>query len=77
MGTPVISTFATGTVDAVSNNFNGILIPVKDELALYESMLKLYENKELRQLFRQNGPLWSKNFDRELIWNEMNKIYLS
>lgn len=74
---PVISTTGTGTVDAVEDGFNGILIPVADELALKNAMLQLYSDKELREKYGNNGTEWVKNFDRFLIWNEMDKIYKS
>lgn len=77
MGIPVISTDATGTKDAVSNNENGILIPIKDKEALKNSMLQMLENKVLREKMGKMGIEWSKNFNRLDIWNEMNKIYLS
>ena len=75
MGIPVISTTGTGTIDAVSDGFNGILIPVKDKKKLKEAMIKLNQETILRQQFGENGKSWAKNFDRELIWQELHKIY--
>ena len=75
MGVPVISTNGTGTIDAVSDGFNGILVPVADINALKNAMLKLYSDKALRNEFAINGLEWVKNFDRNMIWNEMDKIY--
>jgi hypothetical protein len=40
-------------------------------------MLQLYTDKELREKYGNNGLVWVKNFDRFLIWNEMDKIYKS
>lgn len=77
MGIPVISTTGTGTVDAVSDGFNGILVPTKNRLMLKEAMIKLVSDQEIRNNFGANGLEWSKNFDREIIWNEMHKIYQS
>ncbi len=74
---PVISTTGTGTIDAVHNGFNGILVPVADVLALKNAMFQLYSNKELREKYGNNGIEWVKNFDQPLIWNEMDKIYKS
>ncbi len=74
---PVISTTGTGTIDAVEDGFNGILIPVADVSALKNAMLQLYSDKELREKYGNNGIEWVKNFDRFLIWNEMDKIYKS
>lgn len=75
MGIPVISTFGTGTRDAVSNHYNGLLVPLKDTGKLKEAMLELYHNEEKRVLYGKNGVEWSKNFDNEIIWEGMNEIY--
>jgi glycosyltransferase involved in cell wall biosynthesis len=77
MGIPVISTTGTGTIDAVSDGVNGILIPVKDKIKLHEAMVKLGEDETLRQQFGKNGLTWAKNFNREIIWQELHKIYQS
>jgi glycosyltransferase involved in cell wall biosynthesis len=77
MGIPVISTTGTGTIDAVSDGVNGILIPVKDKIKLHEAMVKLGEDETLRQQFGKNGLNWAKNFNREIIWQELHKIYQS
>jgi len=75
MGIPVISTDATGTKDAVDDGFNGILVPVKDKLKLKKAMLQLFVNEDLKFTMGENGKLWAQNFDREKIWNEMDKLY--
>lgn len=74
---PVISTKATGTMDAVSDGFNGILVPVKDKEALKSAMLRLYNDEKLRTKMGANGKLWAQHFKREDIWNKMNQIYLA
>lgn len=75
MGIPVISTQGTGTIDAVSDNFNGILVPVKDKLALKEAMITLMVDNKLRMNYGSNGKVWAKHFDRKLIWDEIHNIY--
>ena len=77
MGIPTISTTGTGTCDAVSDGFNGFLVEPKSEEQLYNAMEKLYLDKELAQQFGTNGLIWAKNFDREIIWSQMDKIYNS
>lgn len=77
VGVPVISTNGTGTIDAVDHGFNGILVPVADADALKNAMLQLYTDQALRAQYGSNGLEWVKNFDRFLIWNEMDKIYKS
>ena len=77
MGVPVISTNGTGTVDAVKDGYNGLLVPVQDKVSLKQAMVKLKEDDQMRTLFAKNGLTWAQNFDREMIWNELHKIYQS
>jgi glycosyltransferase involved in cell wall biosynthesis len=75
MGVPVISTNATGTIDAVSDKFNGLLIPLKDKAKLKNAMMLMYENSNLRAEMGKNGIKWAQNFKREDIWNAMHQLY--
>lgn len=75
MGIPVISTTGTGTIDAVSNNYNGILTTPKSEIELELAMIKLLLNREITQEYGKNGLEWAKNFERTIIWNGMNQLY--
>jgi glycosyltransferase involved in cell wall biosynthesis len=76
MGVAVISTNGTGTIDAVSDGYNGILVPVKDEISLERAMLKLFNDDRMRLEMGENGRTWAKNFDRRIIWEGINKLYL-
>jgi glycosyltransferase involved in cell wall biosynthesis len=75
MGIPVISTEGTGTIDAVSNGYNGILVPVKDKLRLQFAMEKLMNDRDERNVFGKNGIEWAKNFDSKIIWDNLNELY--
>jgi glycosyltransferase involved in cell wall biosynthesis len=75
MGLPVISTTGTGTVDAVSDGYNGILVPVKNKEKLQDAMEKMMSDEKQRKEYGQNGILWAQNFDRQLIWKGLDKIY--
>ncbi|MGY6522260.1 MAG: glycosyltransferase family 4 protein [Mongoliitalea sp.] len=75
MGTPVISTNATGTKDAVNDGFNGVLVPVKNKQRLKEAMIRMFLQEDQRKLMGENGRIWAQNFDRELIWQAMEKMY--
>lgn len=77
MGIPVISTTGTGTIDAVSHGYNGILVPVKDVDALESAMIELLTDTIKREKLGKNGRQWALNFDREIIWEGMHKIYHS
>jgi glycosyltransferase involved in cell wall biosynthesis len=76
MGIPVISTKGTGTRDAVSDGFNGILVDVKNATQLASAMFELKENKEKRIQMGKNGIEWAKNFNSERIWEGMKELYL-
>ena len=77
MGVPVISTTGTGTIDAVADGYNGILIPVKNEVKLQEAMEIMMNDDAQRKEFGEKGLLWAKNFNREIIWENLNEIYTS
>lgn len=77
MGIPVISTFATGARDAVSDGYNGVLVPVKDTNGLTRVMDELHRDPKRRNILGSNGIEWAKNFENEIIWSGMEKIYNS
>jgi glycosyltransferase involved in cell wall biosynthesis len=75
MGLPVISANSTGCKDAVSDGFNGWLVPAKDCKALADAMEQLFLQQEKRKELGNNGVIWAKNFDSEVIWQQMEKLY--
>jgi glycosyltransferase involved in cell wall biosynthesis len=77
MGLPVISTDVTGSRDAVCKDFNALLIESKSIDKLQEAMELLNIDEELRTKLGENGLVWAKNFDNNIIWEGMNKIYES
>lgn len=68
MGVPIIATEVTGVKDAVSADYNGVLVPKKDHDALVEAMHRIANDKSLREKLGANGVQWSKNFHPEIIW---------
>ncbi|PJE45279.1 MAG: hypothetical protein CUR32_00155 [Flavobacterium sp.] len=75
MGLPVIATDVTGSKDAVSKDFNGLLISPKSVSALQHAMQLLYENEQKRQELGRNGVIWATNFDSKMIWESMHQLY--
>lgn len=75
MGIPVISTFGTGTRDAVCDGYNGILVPVKNVSELKNAMEELHSNHSKRNTLGSNGVLWAKNFENEIVWKGMLDLY--
>jgi len=75
MGIPVISTNGTGTVDAVCDGYNGILVPIKDSKALESAMDELLANELKRKEMGENGKKWALHFDQSIIWKGMQDLY--
>ncbi|WP_099292509.1 MULTISPECIES: glycosyltransferase family 4 protein [unclassified Butyricimonas] len=75
MGLPVIGSKGTGVCDAVCDGFNGVNVEPKNSLALYDAMIKMKDDRELRERFAANGPIWGQNFKSEIIWAGMNELY--
>lgn len=77
MGLPVISTDVTGSRDAVSKNYNGLLIAPKSIAELTQAMTQLYNDKALRDTLGSNGIEWAKNFESKIIWDGMDSLFKS
>ena len=75
MNRAVISTHATGTQDAVSDGYNGILVEPKNVAALKSAMLELMNDEEKRNQLANNGATWAYNFNQSFIWEGMQKLY--
>jgi glycosyltransferase involved in cell wall biosynthesis len=75
MGLAIVSTSATGCKDAVKDGYNGTLISPKSEQELYQAMTALQGNSRLREKYADNGRIWARSFDSEVIWSAMSDFY--
>ena len=76
MELPVIATKVTGCVDAVSDGVSGILVKVDDTTELYEAMLKLAKDADLRNKFGKQGrQRVEKLFDSKQLISEHIQFY--
>lgn len=64
-GCAVITTDVSGAREVVTNEYNGIIIPVNDPEAMASSILSLVSNKELIQMFVKNSAEVVKKFSIE------------
>ena len=60
MGVPVIVSDIPGPTDAMIDGKTGILTPKADVEKLYENMLFMYSNEELREKYGKNGCIFAK-----------------
>lgn len=75
MGIPVIVSDATGCVDSVSKNENGLVFKMKDTTDLRSKMYEYIRNQSLRESHGEAGIKWARKFYRRTIWDGIAHIY--
>ncbi|MBN4047023.1 glycosyltransferase family 4 protein [bacterium AH-315-P13] len=76
MGLPCIVSDINGCNEIITDGFNGIIIPPKDENALFESMIRLAEKTDERlKLAKNSRANIIKKYQQEYIWEELLKEY--
>ena len=77
MKLPVVLTAVDGCVEAVEDNYTGLLVPPKDSLALEEAIHKLLINPKMRQSMGKAGrQRVLEKFKPEIIWQGLYDTYL-
>lgn len=75
-GKPVVGARATGTVDAVSDGINGILVPVGDARSLAEGIADLLRHPQLaREMGRTGRKRVEREFRPQRIWAALLEEY--
>ena len=73
---PSIVTNINGSNEIIEDGVNGIIIPVKDEQAIYDKMKLLYNNKGLRDKLAKNSrKMIIDRYDQKFVWEELLKEY--
>lgn len=77
MGLPIVATKVIGCIDAVEDNYTGILVPPRNFDALYEAIKKLLINKSLREELGKNARQRVLNkFVPNRIWKALLDEYI-
>lgn len=74
-GLPLIGTNAGGIPELIEDGYNGLIVPKKNPEKLAEAILKLAQNKELREKFGKNSLTKSQNYTTEKMAKETLKVY--
>jgi len=77
-GTPSIVSDVTGLRDSVQKNKSGIILsknPTETELA--DSMVRLIENKQLRDKLTKQSIEWANTYDWDTSYKEFKKVVLN
>ncbi len=65
---PIVATDVGGNPEIIRDHITGLLIKIKDSDSLYQAMIRLYEDKKLRDLLSKNARAeYKKNFNYEKI----------
>jgi glycosyltransferase involved in cell wall biosynthesis len=76
MNLPSIVTDINGCNEIITEGKNGLIIPVKDENALYSSMLNLLKNEDLRfSIASKARREITSNYERKEFWKILLKEY--
>jgi len=73
-GLPVITTNVCGNPEIVQNNYNGFLVEYNNKEQLKKAILKIWENKSLKEEFIKNGKKILENFAREKMIDNTIKV---
>jgi len=72
---PVIATSITGYASVVTDGKDGLLVPPKDDEALAQAILKLIDDKSLRQRLGEHGRVKAEKYSWENVAREVLDYY--
>ena len=74
-GKSVIGTRVWGNPEVIKNNFNGLLVPPKDSMAIKGAVLKLIDNPKLQKKLCKNARRTIENsFEMN---KQLHKLFIS
>lgn len=78
MGLPCIVTDINGSNEIIIEGQNGIIIPVKDDVAIFNSMIKLSSDKDYYSLLKMNSHrMIISRYEQKKVWNAILEQYKS
>lgn len=76
MGLPSIVSDINGCNEIIIEGENGTIIPVKNETALYEAMLKFMEDKTYYNQLKQNArSMITNRYEQQVVWEALLEEY--
>ena len=76
VGRPLVAFNAPGCKEIVKHNYNGIIVPLKDNVALAHALIQLIEDKSLRLKMGKRGRgLVEEFFEESIIFKKTISVY--
>ncbi|MEE8481449.1 MAG: glycosyltransferase family 4 protein [Desulfobacterales bacterium] len=76
VGKPVVTTDAGGVTEMVKDGYNALLVPCDDNIQLYNKILFLIENPDLRKRLSQNTiNTIEKEFSEDIMMDKLEKFF--
>lgn len=74
-GLPIVATYNSGATSAVSENYNGLLVPQNDPQKTADAIIKIISDENLKANLSKNSLEWVKNFDWKKIITNYFEVY--
>lgn len=76
MGLPSIVTDINGSNEIIVSNENGVIVPSKNEDALYQAMeYFLLHPDDVQRMAHNARPMIASRYDRKILWDALMKAY--
>lgn len=76
MNLPCLVTDISGSNEIIIQNENGIILPIKNEIAIFEAMKLIFEDRNLFLKLKQNARIQIESrFQQELVWKTLLQEY--
>ena len=66
----------SGPKEIITNNVNGLLVPVDDEKKLAKAIIRVLTDKKLKAKLEKNAKKRAKNFDSKKIIKQFEKLFI-
>ena len=76
VGKTIVATEVPGTLEIVKNNYNGVIVPIKNEEKLAEAIEIVLQNKDLRSMLENNAKAtYEEEFSTKVFWRRYQELY--
>lgn len=75
-GIPSIFTMSGIAHEFIKDKENALVVPYKDSDAIYDTMLEILKNNELRNKIKENGKIVVKQFSLDRLIENLENLYL-